>query len=44
MERITKEDKERIGVNDSLTHVDFMVGSSEMNIVGITKKGEEVKN
>ncbi len=40
---LTKEDKERIGVNDSLTHVDFMVGSSEMNIVGITKSGEEVQ-
>lgn len=40
---LTKEDKERVGVNDSLTHVDFMVGSPEMNIVGITKSGEEVQ-
>lgn len=40
---LTKEDKERIGVNDSLTHVDFMVGSSEMNIVGITKEGKEIQ-
>lgn len=40
---LTKEDKEKIGVNDSLTHVDFMVGSSKMDIVGITKSGKEVQ-
>lgn len=28
------------GVNSSITHVDFMVGSSEMNIDGITKDGK----
>ncbi|WP_432403242.1 aminopeptidase [Wukongibacter sp. M2B1] len=40
---LTKEDKERIGINTSLTHVDFMVGSSEMNILGITKTGDKVQ-
>ncbi len=40
---LTKEDKERVGINDSLTHVDFMVGSPEMNILGITKTGDEVQ-
>ncbi|WP_432666544.1 aminopeptidase [Wukongibacter baidiensis] len=40
---LTKEDKERIGINDSLTHVDFMVGSPDMNILGITKSGEEIQ-
>jgi aminopeptidase len=30
------------GLNDSLSHVDFMIGSSEMNIDGITKDGKRV--
>jgi aminopeptidase len=30
------------GLNDSLSHVDFMIGSSEMNIDGITKDGNRV--
>lgn len=30
------------GVNISTTHVDFMVGSDDLNITGITKTGEEV--
>jgi aminopeptidase len=30
------------GLNDSLSHVDFMVGSAEMNIDGITKDGQRV--
>ena len=41
--KLTKEDKERIGINDSLIHVDFMVGCSEMDIVGISKIGEKVQ-
>lgn len=31
------------GVNNSLTHVDFMIGSSDMDIVGINYDGEEVQ-
>ncbi len=33
--------KER-GVNDSLTHVDFMIGTADLEITGITAEGEEV--
>ncbi|MGY3715070.1 aminopeptidase [Sutcliffiella cohnii] len=29
------------GLNDSLTHVDFMIGSAEMNIDGITSDGKK---
>ncbi|QLK86379.1 aminopeptidase [Staphylococcus sp. 17KM0847] len=29
------------GLNDSLTHVDFMIGSSDLNIYGITAEGQE---
>ncbi|MDO4536653.1 MAG: aminopeptidase [Coriobacteriales bacterium] len=30
------------GVNQSHTHVDFMIGSDDLNITGITQTGEEV--
>lgn len=30
------------GVNQSATHVDFMIGSDDLNVVGITPDGEEV--
>ena len=30
------------GVNDSLTHVDFMIGSAELEIIGETYNGEKV--
>lgn len=29
------------GLNDSITHVDFMIGSKDMNIDGITQDGEK---
>ncbi|BCZ45519.1 hypothetical protein psyc5s11_15860 [Clostridium gelidum] len=31
------------GVNDSLTHVDFMIGSAELEIIGETASGEKVQ-
>ena len=34
---MTREELHKNGVNTSITHVDFMVGSKEMNIDGITK-------
>lgn len=37
---MTKEQLTAAGVNTSLVHVDFMVGSAEMNIDGITKDGK----
>ena len=30
------------GVNDSATHVDFMIGTADLSITGITENGEEV--
>ena len=39
---LKEEELDKLGVNDSLTHVDFMVGSADMDITGITKNGEEV--
>lgn len=36
-------EKEAHGVNDSLIHVDYMVGSSDLNIVGETPSGEKIQ-
>lgn len=35
-----KEEREKRGLNDSLEHVDFMIGSTELNIDGITQNGD----
>ncbi|MGG1659841.1 aminopeptidase [Brevibacillus sp. NRS-1366] len=37
---MTKEELEQYGINTSITHVDFMIGSSEMNIDGETMEGK----
>ncbi|WP_352418303.1 aminopeptidase [Proteiniborus sp.] len=42
-ENMTEAELESHGVNNSLTHVDFMVGSSDLSIVGKTQDGEEVQ-
>lgn len=42
-ENMNDEELEAHGVNNSLTHVDFMVGSSDMSIVGETKDGEKIE-
>ena len=40
---IPEEELSDYGINDSMTHVDFMVGSEDMNIMGIKRNGEEVQ-
>lgn len=42
-EHLTKEELEAKGINDSIIHVDFMIGSKDLNIVGITKNGLRVQ-
>lgn len=37
-----KEALKKAGVNDSATHVDFMIGTDDLQITGITKDGREV--
>lgn len=39
---MTKEELVEKGLNDSITHVDFMIGTSDLNIDGITEDGETV--
>lgn len=40
--KLEKEELEKRGANHSLIHVDFMVGSSNLKVVGITFEGEEI--
>lgn len=40
--KMTQDELKEAGLNRSTTHVDFMVGSAEMNIDGITHDGEVV--
>ena len=35
--------RSKLGVNDSMIHVDFMIGSKDMSIVGVTKDGKRVQ-
>lgn len=39
---LTKEQMNELGVNDSMIHVDFMIGDETLNIDGITPDGEVV--
>lgn len=39
---LSKEEKDKAGMNTSLTHVDFMVGSDKVTVTGIKKDGTEV--
>lgn len=42
-ESLTNEEMKEMGVNDSSIHVDFMIGSDDLNIVGIREDGSEFK-
>ncbi len=42
-ENYTKEELHQMGINDSMIHVDFMIGSKDLDIVGVTKTGERVQ-
>lgn len=39
---LTLEEKENAGINNSLNHVDFMIGTEDMNITGETEEGEKI--
>ncbi|HIZ55755.1 MAG TPA: aminopeptidase [Firmicutes bacterium] len=41
-EYMTEEEQRQAGLNMSLTHVDFMVGTPDLQIIGIRKDGTEV--
>lgn len=41
-QQMTKEELKAHGLNDSITHVDFMVGTPDLSIVGTTHDGREI--
>ena len=41
-QEMTKEELKARGLNDSITHVDFMVGTPDLSIVGTTHDGREI--
>ncbi len=40
---LSDEEKEARGLNESVVHEDFMIGSERMDIVGVTRDGESVQ-
>ncbi|MGL6106341.1 aminopeptidase [Romboutsia sp.] len=42
-DKIQDDEMDKYGVNDSLTHVDFMIGSNDMDIMGVTYDDTEVQ-
>jgi len=41
-QQMTKEQLKERGLNDSITHVDFMVGTPDLSIIGTTHDGREI--
>ena len=40
---VSPEEAHKLGINDSMIHVDFMVGTRDLSIVGIDKNGKEIQ-
>lgn len=41
-EKLTREELSALGGNDSAVHVDFMIGTPDLKITGITESGEQI--
>ncbi len=41
-ENMSDDEIKEAGVNDSMIHVDFMIGCKELNITGHTRDGRDV--
>jgi aminopeptidase len=42
-ENMTMQDFKKMGINDSLNHVDFMIGAKDTNIIGVCKDGKKIQ-
>ena len=42
-DKYSEEELEKIGINNSVIHVDFMIGTSDLEITGINKNGETIQ-
>ena len=41
-QKMTKDELKAHGLNDSITHVDFMIGTPDLSILGTTQDGREI--
>lgn len=41
-EKYTEDQIHSFGINESLSHVDFMIGTRDLNITGVDKDGKEI--
>lgn len=41
-EKYSLEEQHNMGINDSMIHVDFMIGAEDLDITGITPSGERI--
>ena len=37
------DQRKEVGINDSMIHVDFMIGTRDLSIVGITEDNKQVQ-
>jgi len=42
-DKMTKEEQEKVGLNNSLQHVDFMVGTADLDITATTEDGRVIE-
>ena len=42
-DKYSLEELRALGVNDSMVHEDFMIGSADLSVVGVTASGERVQ-
>lgn len=42
-EKLSPEEQQALGINQSINHVDFMVGTADLEITGITHDGRRIK-
>ena len=42
-DKYTRDELKEMGVNDSMIHVDFMIGTEDLSVVGICKDGKRVE-
>ena len=40
---MTSEQRKEVGINDSMIHVDFMIGTRDLSIVGVDQNGNKVQ-
>lgn len=42
-DKLSADEQQALGINQSINHVDFMVGTADLEITGITSDGREIK-